>query len=233
MTNFQAQPTTKSLRWLTPERAVLVLPIAAGLLVALALGSFVITPLSLRLQAKRQQVEALRQLRDELPLLEARLLAVNGELSERREQQDQLLQLVAGVSELDTLLAELNDLAEQRGVIITRAESGDIQSYQPPPQPVDGQDDVPPPAAGGEGAAQMDPLLREGLERRSAQLGVSGPFSALVAFMRALERLQVFVQISDLSVKQEGTRQKDNSQDSERNLDLELTLTAYGRQPAR
>ena len=25
MTNFQAQPTTKSLRWLTPERAVLVL----------------------------------------------------------------------------------------------------------------------------------------------------------------------------------------------------------------
>ena len=151
MTNFQAQPTTKSLRWLTPERAVLVLPIAAGLLLSLALGSFVITPLSLRLQAKHQKVEALRQLRDELPLLEARLLAVNRDLLERREQQDQLLQLVAGVSELDTLLAELNDLAEQRGVIITRAEPGDIQSYQPPPQPEDGQGDVPPPAAGGEG----------------------------------------------------------------------------------
>lgn len=233
MTNFQAQPTTKSLRWLTPERAVLVLPIAAGLLLSLALGSFVITPLSLRLQAKHQKVEALRQLRDELPLLEARLLAVNRDLSERREQQDQLLQLVAGVSELDTLLAELNDLAEQRGVIITRAEPGDIQSYQPSPQPEDGQGDVPPPAAGGEGAAPTDPLLRDGLERRSAQLGVSGSFSSLVDFMRALESLQVFVEISDLSLTQVNTGQKDGSHDSVRDLDLNLLLTAYGRQPAR
>ena len=233
MTNFQAQPTTKSLRWLTPERAVLVLPIAAGLLLSLALGSFVITPLSLRLQAKHQKLEALRQLRDELPLLEARLLAVNRDLSERREQQDQLLQLVAGVSELDTLLAELNDLAEQRGVIITRAEPGDIQSYQPPPQPANGQDDVPPPAAGGEGAAPTDPLLRNGLERRSAQLGVSGSFSALVDFMRALESLQVFVEISDLSLTQVNTGQKDSSHDSAGDLDLNLLLTAYGRQPAR
>lgn len=231
MTNFQAQPATKSLRWLTPERAVLVLPIAAGLLLAVALGSFVITPLSLHLQAKRQQVEALRTLRNELPLLEAQLIAANRELSERREQQDQLLQLVAGVSELDTLLAELNDLAEQRGVIITRAEPGEIQSYQPPPPPADGQDDVPPPAAGGEGAAPTDPLLREGLERRSAQLGVSGSFSGLVAFMRALESFQVFVEISDLSLTQASTGQDDSSQDSARDLDLELTLTAYGRQP--
>ena len=232
MTNFQAQPATKPLHWLTPERAVLVLPIAAGLLLAVALGSFVITPLSLHLQAKRQQVEALRTLRNELPLLEAQLIAANRELSERREQQDQLLQLVAGVSELDTLLAELNDLAEQRGVIITRAEPGEIQSYQPPPPPADGQDDVPPPAAGGEGAAPTDPLLREGLERRSAQLGVSGSFSGLVAFMRDLERLQVFVEISDLSLTQASTGQDDSSQDSARDLDLELTLTAYGRQPA-
>ena len=233
MTNFQTRPTNKFLQWLTPERAVLVVPIAAGLLLAVVWGSFVITPLSLRLQMKRQQVAELRRLREELPLLEEQLLAANRQLTERREQQDQLLQLVAGVSELDTLLAELNDLAEQKGVIITRAEPGDVQSYQPPPQPVDGQDNVPPPAAGGEGAPPTDPLLREGLERRSAQLGVSGSFSGLVAFMRALERLQVFVEISDLSVTQAGSGPDDNAPDSARDLDLELTLSAYGRQPAR
>ena len=232
MTNFQVQPTTKSLQWLTPERAVLVVPIAAGLVFALLWGSFVISPLALRLQEKRQQVELLRRLREELPLLEAQLLVANGELTDRREQQDQLLQLVAGVSELDTLLAELNDLAEQMGVIITRAEPGEIQSYQPPPQSVDGQEGAPPPAVGGEGAAPSDPLLREGLERRSAQLAVSGGFSGLVAFMRALERLEVFVEISDLSLTQASTGQNDSSQESARALDLELTVTAYGRQPA-
>ena len=233
MTNFQTRPTNKFLQWLTPERAVLVVPIAAGLLLAVVWGSFVITPLSLRLQMKRQQVAELRRLREELPVLEAQLLAANRQLTERREQQDQLLQLVAGVSELDTLLAELNDLAEEMGVIIARAEPGEIQSYEPPSQPVDGQEGVPPPAAGGEGAEPTDPLLREGLERRSAQLGVSGAFSGLVAFMRALERLEVFVEISDLSLKQASTWKGDSSQEPASHLDLELTLTAYGRKPAR
>ena len=87
-----------------------------------------------------------------------------------------------------------------------------------------------PPAAGGEGAEPSDPLLR-GLERRSAQLGVSGSFQ--VCGSCALESLQVFVEISDLSLRQAGSGQDDNSQDSARDLDLELTLTAYGRQPAR
>ena len=51
--------------------------------------------------------------------------------------------------------------------------------------------------------------------------------------MRALESLQVFVEISDLSLTQVNTGQKDSSHDSARDLDLNLLLTAYGRQPAR
>ena len=126
MTNFQPQPISKSLRWLSPERAVFVLPIAVGLFLALALGSFLITPLSLRVQAKRQQVEAFQKMRDELPSLEAQLVVVNRHLSERREQQDQLLQLVAGVSELDTCWQ--SSMICRRGGDHHCAEPGAIQS---------------------------------------------------------------------------------------------------------
>ena len=233
MTNFQAKSIPKSLRWLTPERAVLVLPIAAGLFLSLALASFVITPLSLRLRVKRQEVDELHRLQRELPLLEVQLLSAHRELSDGLEQQDQLLKIVAGLSELDTLLAEINDLAEMKGVTITRAVPGEIQAYQPAPQPVDGQESLPPPAAGGEGAEPSDPLLRKGLERRSAQLGVSGSFSELVDFKRELERLEVFVEISNLALKQVRTEEDNNPQDSARELDMGLTLTVYGRQPTR
>ena len=138
---------------------------------------------------------------------------------------------MAGLSELDTLLAEINDLAEMKGVTITRAVLE--QAYQPAPQPVDGQESLPPPAAGGEGAEPSDPLLRKGLERRSAQLGVSGSFSELVDFKRELERLEVFVEISNLALKQVRTEEDNNPQDSARELDMGLTLTVYGRQPTR
>lgn len=229
MTNFQANPDSSRLRWLTPERAVLVLPFVAGLVASVALASLVLTPLSLSVKEKRQQVDDLSLLRDALPLLQSQLNASNLQLKQRRAQQRDLLNLVAGVSELDTFLAELNDLADQIGVQITRAEPGDIELYQPQALPVSDGADSPPPAAGGEGTASSDPLLREGLERRSAQLGVSGSFTQLLAFMRALEQLQVFVEISDLSLVQTSSTSEDG-QLPKSSLELALTLSAYGRQ---
>ena len=230
MTNFQANPDTSRFRWLTPERAVLVLPFVAGLVASVALASMVLTPLSLRVQEKRQQADDLRVLRDELPLLKAQLEASELQLTQRRAQQRDLLNLVAGVNELDTFLAELNDLADQIGVTITRAEPGDIERYQPPVQPSSDQGAAPPPAAGGEGTGSSDPLLRDGLERRSAQLGVSGSFTRLLAVMRALERLQVFVEISDLSLTKSSISGRQDDLLPEFPLELALTLSAYGRQ---
>ena len=230
MTNFQAKPDVTRLRWLTPERAVLLLPIAVGLVAAVALVSFAVAPLTLRVQQKRQEVDGLRRLRDELPLLQAQLLASRRQLDQRRQQQQALLELVAGVNELDTFLAELNNLADQMGVTLTMAEPGEIQVYQPPAIAINEQDAPPPAAAGGEGAEPADPLLKNGLERRSAEIGVSGTFNQLLAFMRALESLQVFVQISDLVLIQPSNSSTKDEIVPTPVLDLTLTLSAYGPQ---
>ena len=231
MTNFQAKSDVTRLRWLTPERAVLLLPIAAGLVAAVALASFAVAPLTLRVQQKRQQVDGLRRLRDELPLLQAQLLASRRQLDQRRQQQQALLELVAGVNELDTFLAELNNLADQMGVTLIMAEPGEIQVYQPPAIAINEQDaPPPPPAAGGEGAEPADPLLKNGLERRSAEIGVSGTFNQLLAFMRALESLQVFVQTSDLVLMQPSNSSTKDEIVPTPVLDLTLTLSAYGPQ---
>lgn len=230
MTNFQVDAPATRLRWLTPERAVLVLPIAAGLAAAVLLASLALTPLLVRVQGQRARVEALRRLRDEVPLLRSQLAVQRERLEQRQRQQQGLLALVAGTGELDTFLAQLNALAASTGVVITRAEPGAVLAYQPPPKPVEGEKEPPPPAAGGESAAPVDPLLREGLERRSAQLGVSGSFAGLLAFMRALEDLQVFVEISDLSLQAPQQASAEKNGRSGGALDLALTLSAYGRQ---
>lgn len=230
MTNFQAKPDSSRFRWLTPERAVLVLPIAAGLVAAVALSSLVLAPLSLSVQQKRQQVAGLRTLRDELPLLKAQLLSASRQLEQRRQQQTSLLQLVAGVVELDTFLAELNNLSDRMGVTLTKAVPGEVQLYQAPIEPVDAAEAPAPPAAGGDGTEPLDPLLREGLERRSAEIGVSGSFNQLLDFMRAVESLQVFVEISDLVLTQPANSGPKDVVVPNPRLDLVLTLSAYGRQ---
>ena len=50
--------------------------------------------------------------------------------------------------------------------------------------------------------------------------------------MRALESLQVFVEISDLALQaQLASADEENGAAAAPRLDLSLTLTAYGRQP--
>ena len=68
-----------------------------------------------------------------------------------------------------------------------------------------------------------DPLLRQGLEKRSAQIGVEGPFVQVLAFLQALEKLEVFVVTDDLSVRVAPT-----SEDEAIKVRLRLTLLAYG-----
>ena len=58
MTNFQAETNRPTAAWLTPERAVVVVPILAGLALAATLASAVITPQLVQLRQKRFQLRS-------------------------------------------------------------------------------------------------------------------------------------------------------------------------------
>ena len=67
MTNFQADRKRPTAAWLTPERAVVVVPILAGLALALTLGSAVIAPQMGQLRERREVVDELEQKNEALP----------------------------------------------------------------------------------------------------------------------------------------------------------------------
>lgn len=230
MTNLCGEPRQVQFQWLSPERAVLVLPVLAGLAMAVLIVPAVVWPISARLNNQQEDVEllrgkslALRQLRRQLSELSARQLL-------REQQLDRLLALVAGTSELNTFLAELNDLAYSNGVVITTTEPGEVQRFVPPIAPV-GEADAAPPAAGGTGASpsSVDHILMKGLEKRSAGLTVQGGFLQVFGFLRALERLQVFVIVSELDIQSEDQSSAENNVVVPE-VKVSLKLSAYGRQ---
>ena len=57
MTNFQSETNRSTAAWLTPERAVVVVPIMAGLALAAALATAVITPQVVQLRERRLVVD--------------------------------------------------------------------------------------------------------------------------------------------------------------------------------
>ena len=68
-----------------------------------------------------------------------------------------------------------------------------------------------------------DPLLIQGLEKRSARIVVEGAFVQVLAFLQSLEKLEVFVVTNDLSVVAARA-----SKDEAMQVRLGLELLAYG-----
>ena len=119
MTNFSGIARQGLWSWLTPERAVLVVPVLAGLGLSMAFLSVGVTPLTMRLREQSEVVEQLTMKANFLPVLQKRLAELKREQEKRGQQLDRLLALVAGTSELQTFLAELNDLSRAHNVSIT------------------------------------------------------------------------------------------------------------------
>ena len=149
---------------------------------------------------------------------------------QRERQLDRLLDLVAGTSELQTFLAELNDLGRIHNVAITTTKPGPLERF-PEPTSAQAQGQSAPPAAGGIDSLQVvgDPLLNRGLEKRSAALTVKGAFQQVLAFLQALEQLEVFVVISEMNVQRQSQQSKDDVDRFE--VAMDFTISAYGRQP--
>jgi len=220
VTNFQTGGERSSMAWLTPERAVLAVPILAGVGLAVVLVSLVITPLTVHLRNKQETVNILQGKSDALPQLIQSLAQRSQDQSYVIAQKQRLLDLIAGTTELETFLAELNDLALQHRVTLSSTAPGEVEL--PPPQVVDDATGAPP-AEGVDAPASSDPLLIQGLEKRTATLNVEGSFVQVLAFLQSLEQLEVFVITNDLAlVSARG------ASENEMLVRLSLKLIAYG-----
>ena len=71
MTNFSAGRSQRSLAWLTPERAVVLLPILLGLGLASMVLILGFTPLSVLVRDRQTTVDELKIKRDAVPNLRA------------------------------------------------------------------------------------------------------------------------------------------------------------------
>ena len=212
MTNFQAATNRPTAAWLTPERAVVVVPILAGLALAATLASAVITPQLVQLRERRSVVDVLEQKSNALPGLVETLAQRRLEQAEVMAQQQRLLALIAGTTQLETFLAQLNDLAKKHQVVVTSTDPGAVEKAL-----------APAPVAATDAPAAGDPLLMQGLEKRSTRIQVEGAFVQVLDFLRSLENLQVFVITDDLSVVAARA-----SKDEAIQVRLGLTLLAYG-----
>lgn len=193
MTNPQApageEPALAGSR-LSP-RQLLLLPLALGGVVALALlGGWVIPQLQKLNEANQRQAQK-QATAAGIPLLRQQLDQTITATQRAELQQARLLALIAGSGDLATFLTQVDRQAQRHGV--------QLDVLQPAkPQAVPGE---PTPAAPAE---PPDPLAGAGLQATQMQLKAVGAYPNLLGFIRAMERLSLLVRQSGFTLQQVG-----------------------------
>ena len=196
MTNLQApageEPALAGSR-LSP-RQLLLLPLALGGVVALALlGGWVIPQLQ-KLNETNQRQAQKQATAAGIPLLRQQLDQTITATQRAEVQQARLLALIAGSGDLATFLTQVDRQALRHGV--------QLDVLQPAkPKGVPGE---PAPAAPAAPAEPPDPLAGAGLQATQMQLKAVGTYPNLLGFIRAMERLSLLVRQSGFTLQQVG-----------------------------
>ena len=182
---------------ITRERFLVAVPGLLGLLLAGGLFTALGWPALERMDQQRQRLEELQSKRDSLPLLEAQLTQSDKSLSQAKQQQALLVDLVAGRGQIQTFLAQLSRISAASGVVITLYEplAGNALEASNPNGDQDQQN-----KGDDSAAATNDPLQALGYEKSAVLLQVEGPYQGLLQFLRGMEQLELLVQPSDLEL---------------------------------
>jgi len=202
-------------------------PLSLGLLAAVGVVVFQTLPTLARiaeLDSRLQDVSAQRQ---QVPALRERLDAAQNKIEQAQLQQVELLDLIAGSDRIQTFLALLDQRARSTGVEIQRFEPiQEASSQNNGSSRSSGSSDQTPSEA-------VDPLQELGYRLTSVALNVAGSYNQLQYFLQEMEKLEVVVQASDLSLEA-ATDFVGDAEDTTNNqiLNLSLRFSFYDILPA-
>ena len=159
-------PTISSrLSWLTPERALLFVPVLTSVGVAIALLVVAVVPIWRFVRERQVVVEDLSLKSLALPQLERDLLEQQNLQLQLEDQGTRLIKMLAGTKDLDTFLAGLNLLAVTHQVSVASTQPGEIEVWIPPVESEDGMEaDFGASSSAEDVSSSGDALLQEGLE---------------------------------------------------------------------
>jgi hypothetical protein len=180
------------------QRVLFWAPVALGGSLAAAVLLAGVVPSLWRSGSTQESLDTARALAAQLPRARLQLEEERRRLERIQQQRATLLSLIGRPGTLATFLAEIDRLAAVERVQLDLYEPLAAAAPGSPPGPPAA---TPPGAPGARPAPAASAALRvEGLQSTTLLVSARGPYPALLRFLRSLERLDVLVAQSDLSL---------------------------------
>jgi type IV pilus assembly protein PilO len=194
----------------------------------MGVGFGMLRPTLERVDALEARLADLQGQQRSLPGLERRLVDAQTRLGLREQKQVVLLDLIAGRDRIQTFLALLGQEARASGV--------EIRRYEPlaAPPSTTSTERRSRSSATTKPESAKNPMQELGYHRSSIALQVTGGYAGLQQFLQRMERLQLLVESSELSIRTTTASKQDQEGSgvlAPAPTDLSLRLTFYDRKP--
>ncbi len=231
MTNFSGQRFNK--RFLTPERAVFFVPVIVSILISTILVPLIFIPGAKFIRQQKGDIQLLNEKISFIPLYKLKLKEIESIFTDINNQNNRLIDLLAGKKDLTTVLSKLNNIASNQNVKIIEVKPQDKFSTL---LNIDESNEID--KSQSISSSAKDKLLVKSIEKYPIDLNVVGNYNDILNFIRDLELLQTIVLSSNLKLVKTNeyySMQPSNNipfeslQATQNPISLEFTITFYGR----
>ena len=210
----------KNKRFITPEKAAIILPAIIASLISLIIVSVFSIPRYVKSNKVNSEYNEFLRKKNDLPNLKAQYKIINEKLEKLNKEKSQIIKLVSGTNNLETFLSRLGNLSNKHDINISsitpktsimyvKSEKSELQN---------------------ELNINPDPLLVEGVKKYTIDFNFKAGFKNLLSFFRDLEYQENVILFKDIKIESK----EENNDKTEKNnpikvLDISLKMTVYGK----
>ncbi len=213
-----------SKRIFTPDRAAYFVPVTIGLLISTLFSLILLRPLLIKKNNVYQTLVTYRRKALELEKIEMQYEITRKNLDKALKQKSGLLELIAGPTELQTLISMLNKIANLNDITITGLVPRAIEFSIPQSNNQNLTLNTTQSKSLG-----LDPLLVEKVIKYPYKISLEGYFVNLLSFLRNLEDLEIITLNSSIKIDNEVSSQTLMTTNSTKKVKASFIISAYGK----
>ena len=203
---------------LTPKLASTILPVIIGLMISSLLLFVALLPINNKVNKISDELKEYKRKSNELGLILKNFANVRNQLRNIYQTKFNLINLIAGNTDLKTLLAKINVLANETNIKIDKIKPIRVVKFgQNNANAINSQN-------GNSSINQTDPLITPDTFKEISSLELIGAYENLISFLKRIEKMENIIIINNLNLKPSNTFSKDNNL-----LKIKLDLGSYGK----
>ena len=204
---------------LNPKLASIMLPIIVGLISSSLLLLVGLFPINDKVKIISEELDEYKQKSLELNLVLYNFKKAKLQLKDTYQNKFTLIDIIAGNTDLKTLLAKLNSLAIESSISIEKIKPIKIVNFE-------NKNSNNPNNEVGQESKDNDPLITSETFKEILNLELSGNYENLISFLQKVESLENLISLDSLQLKTSN-----QSFDNKKNdlLKISFNLVSYGK----